>query len=294
MEKEKRKVLGWKIALGTLIAGACILSVGSVWLSYQNYTNIARLVLTDFNDSSNSYSASAPPVEKAATSGSLSLKQQDGKLVCTAAKLPLMLTEDIGVVVTLPNGVYDIVYDMLNGYLKVASELGELYLRPSDSEKKATALYSITDANAATIISGDITQGEYSLFVVAKPYSEDAVPAMKELIYTIESDLAPYDERMNIAVNQLSVNEEWGKAVIANDEFVLIKNADDVITVSPYKKSLEGAGLTNNTVVLDKYTFAYGDYYDAESGLRPYILQEGDTSLKIMAKNEESLHKALS
>ena len=258
-----------------------------VWKGYSvvNAATTADVIISESQESEASVAKTDPQ------SGNIAVKISDGKMVLSTRALPLY-GESGSCVVTLPEGDYSVTYNMASGYLAVDTDIGKLYLQTDDDANYTDDLYLLQGDNGETVIAGAVCCDDSAVFVLAEPASENDIENMMEFTRTTISTISPYSGQTVLSIEDLAVNTNWMKTITITESFVSFGNGEESITMSPYLKSLEGTGIVNKATIADSKTFLYGSYKDANTGLRPFMYNCENGTLKVMSTSEEVLNSA--
>lgn len=290
---KKIALVGVAVFAIIVILAAAVFSVAAYMTVEKNSEIIATATLMTDEEaiSDGNEEAENTTVNLASSDAEINFTFHDNAFFVSAGKIPLTAADGTGMVVQLPDGEYTVEYDKAEGYLKVETEAGEIYVTVSDkTEANSSSLYVFQTEEEQKVVAGRIAVGNNALFLYGTPSSEETVDGLETSMAQIADNVCEYSGNLTVTINGYTVNPEWTENITASGEFAAFSNGSESVNISAYEFTTEGAGFTNKVSVEGVGDFLYGSYQDAESGLRPYIHSSETGMMKIMASGEESLN----
>ena len=225
--------------------------------------------------------------------GEIITKIKDG-LVISSGRLPI-IGSGAQILVNIPKETIKLVYDMKEGYISLNTNVGQIFIKTINESETSEELYRFTDKEGKTILAGIIDCYGCALSIAGMPTSADVEKELAHQMNSLVADLSPADENVKISIEDLHVVSAWTQNISITSDFIAIGNGEDIVTVSPYTKTeIEEAGFSESVTIEGTKKFMYGEYIDAETGLRPYLYVTNNAVLKIMCSGPEQLEEIFS
>lgn len=142
------------------------------------------------------------------------------------------------------------------------------------------------DSENNIIVSGQkIIDKNSAVSVIVKSNEENKEKDI-EFVNSILNNTYLYNNTQNITIDNMKINNEWNNIVMDNN-VISLSNGTDTVYFSIYAKQITGAGFDKELKISDSITLKYSDIKDESSGYIPYIIQNDNYVLKILAKSND-------
>lgn len=301
----KKVWLAIPFALVVVAMAFCLLGYQKVSAAEQQLQELEAANFSSEKAQPDGEEAESAPVSSESTVLALNYDASKG-FVATSQDF-LLKKDDAFIRVSLPEADSYVVsaYSMENGYLEIQM--------PYEKEGETTALYNISvhavsaadiaaDASyefsndESSLVLGQNVVGKAGIVIMASDYPDELSESVLETVHAIQNSACLSQGTLQVSFDKLAFQAEngWGASVDIADSTLSVGDgkSDTPICMTPFTRSLEGAGMSEEYQLDENTVLLYGDYKDANTGYQPYIYQTDSYAMKLMAVGQEQLAAA--